>query len=436
MKRSGSGAAEPSRPRPRAQRPLRVNRAARFDVVIVGAGMLGSAAARYLCDSGASIGIIGPTEPKDPKKHAGVFASHYDVGRITRALASDEVWAQLAQRSMARYSDLETQAGTEFHHACGFLWLGPERRAGDDPIVTAEAVGRQVGVKFERLDADECKRRFPFLDVRPDYCGLHEQGPAGCIDPRALVQAQLTISEDQGAERIDDTVSSVGARNGSIDVETLSGRTYGCSKVLIAAGGFTNCFRLLERSLVLDVLPETVWLGRASRQQGEQLRGMPSMICHLDWHQTFGSVYITPPLRYPDGHLYIKIGGFHDRNVAIDSFDALNRYFRSGGSSQQGAELRAALGEIIPVMASAEGLTKPCIVAYSPTNMPIVDSVADSGVYVAAGGCGAAAKSSDEIGRMAALLVEHDSWQHDLSSTLFRAEFGSKRPRHETAGPR
>ena len=36
---------------------------------------------------------------------------------------------------------------------------------------------------------------------------------------------------------------------------------------------------------------------------------------------------------------------------------------------------------------------------------------------------GGAAKSSDGIGRMAAPLVQHGTWRHDLDASLFRACF-------------
>jgi len=42
---------------------------------------------------------------------------------------------------------------------------------------------------------------------------------------------------------------------------------------------------------------------------------------------------------------------------------------------------------------------------------------------VAAGGCGSAAKSSNEIGRVAALLVEHGNWTYDLDDAIFKARF-------------
>ena len=34
-----------------------------FDYIVIGKGLMGSAAARYLSQSGAKVGIIGPDEP-------------------------------------------------------------------------------------------------------------------------------------------------------------------------------------------------------------------------------------------------------------------------------------------------------------------------------------------------------------------------------------
>jgi len=47
--------------------------------------------------------------------------------------------------------------------------------------------------------------------------------------------------------------------------------------------------------------------------------------------------------------------------------------------------------------------------SYTAHERPYVDRLA-GGLFVAAGGCGAAAKSSDAIGRMAARLVENGTW--------------------------
>ena len=63
-----------------------------FDTIVIGKGMMGSAAARHLALSGARVALIGPDEPADKTSHTGVFASHYDEGRITRALDTNVDW--------------------------------------------------------------------------------------------------------------------------------------------------------------------------------------------------------------------------------------------------------------------------------------------------------------------------------------------------------
>ncbi|ATI42099.1 hypothetical protein CBW24_08815 [Pacificitalea manganoxidans] len=94
-----------------------------YDHVIIGAGMMGAAAARHLAmmAPGARNLLIGPAEPAIPAHHTGPFASHYDAGRITRGIDPDPDWARLAQRSMARYGDIAAAGGVAFHHPVGAM---------------------------------------------------------------------------------------------------------------------------------------------------------------------------------------------------------------------------------------------------------------------------------------------------------------------------
>ncbi|MBC8484173.1 MAG: FAD-dependent oxidoreductase, partial [Actinobacteria bacterium] len=54
----------------------------RYDVAVVGCGMLGSSAARRLADAGCDVVLIGQSEPTDHRTHTGVFASHPDIARV------------------------------------------------------------------------------------------------------------------------------------------------------------------------------------------------------------------------------------------------------------------------------------------------------------------------------------------------------------------
>ena len=394
-----------------------------FDVLVIGGGMIGSAALRHLSGAGVKVGLIGPDEPDDWAQHEGVFASHYDQGRITRALDKDEVWGRLAKRSMARYGHIEAASGIRFHEPCGFLHVGPPPPSEDDKLARVEAVGRRLGIRFDRLDEAGLQHRFPYLRFPPGYVGLYEQDGAGAINPRALVRAQQAIARNQRAVLIRETALSARKVRGLFEVRTRDGATYQCLKLLIATGAFTNHFDLLGRKLDLDVRAETVWLARVPLAEAEPLRGMPSIWYDFDGHPTFPYAYMLPPIRYPDGHDYAKIGVDRDPDAEKASLEAIKHFFQSGGHAQRGEELRDLLQTILPEVRLDDGLPKPCILAYTPHGLPMVDAAGEAGVFVAVGGCGGAAKSSDEIGRMAALLVQHGAWRHDLDASRFRACF-------------
>ena len=103
-------------------------------IAVIGRGLIGSAAAKYLAKAGTAPIVIGPDEPAQKQTHQGVFASHYDAGRITRVLDPDPIWGQLARNSIETYAEIEAQSGIQFYHPSGCLSVGP------GPIVTPAAV--------------------------------------------------------------------------------------------------------------------------------------------------------------------------------------------------------------------------------------------------------------------------------------------------------
>ncbi len=101
-----------------------------FDVIVIGKGMMGVAAARHLALAGARVALIGPDEPRDWEAHPGVFASHYDNGRITRTIDPSADWARLARRSIERYGEIESRSGIRFYTEAGCLILAREQDDG------------------------------------------------------------------------------------------------------------------------------------------------------------------------------------------------------------------------------------------------------------------------------------------------------------------
>src|SRR3546814_5595646 len=97
-----------------------------FRFIVIGAGMMGAAAARHLAQRVDGVALIGPGEPEDYRSHEGVFASHYDEARITRRFDADLLWATFAARSIERYREIEEGSGIRFYSEAACLFAGPE----------------------------------------------------------------------------------------------------------------------------------------------------------------------------------------------------------------------------------------------------------------------------------------------------------------------
>ncbi len=159
---------------------------ARYDVIVAGNGLIGAAAARYIAERGDRVAVIGPGEPRSVD-NAGVFASHYDQGRLVSGFTADPIWAAIGRRAIAQFESLQRRSGVEFHAPVGrlsALRLDASQRAALERRV------REHGGEVELFGVDRSWRhRFPDVDLPSDLDVLFESGGAGVVDPRAVIRA-------------------------------------------------------------------------------------------------------------------------------------------------------------------------------------------------------------------------------------------------------
>lgn len=391
-----------------------------YDVIVIGKGLMGAAAARHLSAENARVALIGPDEPLDRATHQGVFGSHYDEGRITRILDPDPIWGVLAQRSIARYRDIEEKSGVRFYHEVGHLAVGPEPHQPEDYVACVQAVGDRLGVVYETYNAAALAEQFPYLAFEPGVRGLYQPHTSGHVSPRQQVRAQTLIARQQGTDVFAAIVESVRQVNGHVEVQTEDGNLYRAGQALIATGGFTNTRHLLPRRLAVDVFARTIAFMELGASDLERLRGMPGVIYKP--HNILDRCYILPPIRYPDGKTYLKIGG-SPYDPTLTTLEDLNAWFRSPGRQAAAEHLLAKLHSIIPNLQPLSVHTESCVTTLTPTDQLYADRLDGGRIGLLTGGNGSAAKSADEIGRMGALMMLNDSWVYDIAAEHFRARF-------------
>jgi len=388
----------------------------RFNVIVIGKGLVGTAAAKYLSATRQGIAIIGPDEPMD-NENAIVFASHYDQTRIQRLIGKDEAWTRLNIDSVNQYETIRQQSGIEFHEPVGCLYVQPS--GTDIYLDNAKATGELFQTSFRayksgsEINADYSDYTFP-----QTANGLLESSAAGLINPRLLVKAQLKIFELNGGIVIRDTVINISHIGSEYLVETSEGSSYFAHKIVVAAGSFINFFNLLPKKLDLVLKSEVILLALLSDEDAIKLSALPSLLYEIDNGEVEG-LYLTKPVKYPDGNWYLKMGCNMPEDILFENIAQVQQWFRKGDSDRFLPRMKTFLMNLMPGLKPESFLTKRCIINRSIHGRPYIGETNQQGLYVASGCNGYSAMCSDAIGYVTAEVLINGMFPQGYSSVSF-----------------
>lgn len=372
-----------------------------YDVIVVGAGLMGSAAARHLAEMGVKTALVGPDEPVEKATHTGVFASHYDQARITRKIDTRKNWARFAQEAIARYPEIAAKGTQPFYTPAGAIVAGTEVGAERDYILNAQRHAQANGVAHTPLRGAELAARFPEFAFPEGILALHEETDAGWINPRLHVKAEITAATKAGAMLHRDTVVRIDETGGAAQVHCAGGTVLTAEKVIVACGAFSKAEGLLPDPIPMRVYARTIAFFELDEEETARLSGMPSVIYVPPGRSE--DPYILPPVLYPDGKTYIKIGG-DAVDTELHSVDDMIAWFRSGGDPVAGAAISEILIGLMPGLKYRSIHFDSCATSFSPNGNPFIYPQTDHIIALTAGN-GAAAKCADEIGRLGAIVA-------------------------------
>jgi sarcosine oxidase len=387
-----------------------------LDVVVVGAGMFGAAAAKYLARAGSNVLLVGPAEPGNGEVASRyAFGAHFDEARITRRLGWDTVWCTTDARSMARFRDIEAESGIGFFHECGSLVVVARSIAHRTEAMLGQC--RRDDIPVERMSEHAMRRSFPELGLPPmagGTEGLFESKHAGYINPRKLVAAQISLAAAAGAEVRRDAVTSVEKEPaaGLWRLGTGAGGTIRTERVLVATGAFTNDNNVLPggRRLAMRAFTEPNLLFEVAGDQLGRMLALPAVVTvdPADTGDANLSLYLLPPIRYPDGRWYLRIGpGMQPFVEELCTAEAmLGWYAAQRVTVRQEKALTSMMRLMVPELEPVSVRAAVCIIEKTPSRYPYIGHVDDdTTISVAVGGNGHGARGSDEIGRLAAATV-------------------------------
>ncbi len=131
---------------------------------------------------------------------------------------------------------------------------------------------------------------------------------------------------------------------------------------------------------------------------------------------------MLPPIQYPDQKTYLKIGHSESRPMS-DPDTNLIKWFQGKGDPVVAEWLESQLFSLMPSVSFKNIETESCAVSRSSTGKQFIDRIDESGIHVLLAGNGYSAKSSDELGRIAAHKIIFGEVPEEYSDIDFRVKY-------------
>ncbi|CAN5268399.1 N-methyl-L-tryptophan oxidase [soil metagenome] len=369
-----------------------------YDVIVIGLGAMGSAAAAQLAARG--LRVLGLDRFSPPHDRG---SSHGESRVIRQAYFESPAYVPLLRRAYALWRELERCSHLDLLAITGGLMLGRP----DSPVVAGSLQSAQVhGLPHELFDADQIRRRFPQFHPDPDTVAVFEP-EAGFVHAETAVRVQLNHAVRLGSElRRDEEATAWQVSATGVRVETRRG-SYAAGRLVVAAGAWMN--RLLT-PLALPLRVERrvqFWFEPAANAEAFAPGVFPIWI----W-DTGGGIY---PYGVPAINETVKVA-LHGESAEVEcTADTIDRTVHR---SEVG-RMRALLRPRIPALAARCIRTAPCLYTCTPDAHFVIDRHPEhANVWIVSACSGHGFKFSPVIGEITADLVTDGRTRHDIE--LFR----------------
>lgn len=234
----------------------------RADVIVVGAGLAGSAAARAVAGRGRSVVLVEAFQPGHRQ------GSSHGSARIFRRAYPDPLYVRLTGQAQLLWRELADEAGEEMITTTGAVDFGPS----PEPEAMYQLLAG-AGVPAELLPAAAAAERWPGFWFGRDPVLFHPDG--GVIDPERAMAAMARLAAAHGAQVCYGSPARLEAAGAGVTVHA-AGRSWHAPVAIAAAGAWLEP---LLRGLV-PLPPLTVTQVQAFHFAPRAPAAWPAFICH------------------------------------------------------------------------------------------------------------------------------------------------------------
>jgi len=257
-----------------------------FDLIVIGAGAIGSATAYHAAKAGRSVLLL---EQYTIDHQRG---SSYGYSRIIRYAYDHPAYVELAKAAYPAWHAFEQDCGETIYVRTGGLDFA---LPGEPSFVTTVNTLAQTGIPYEVISAAEVRQIFPQFCPPEDMVALYQKD-AGILRASRSVQAHVRLARQYGADvRGNTPVLSITPVSDGVEVKTPN-ETFSAAKIVIASGAWLKSMLLpLGVNLPLQpVAPQEnyltpldaeafttdhfpIWMSHVQAEYGNILYGLPSV---------------------------------------------------------------------------------------------------------------------------------------------------------------
>jgi sarcosine oxidase len=331
-----------------------------FDVIIIGAGGAGGAAAYQLALRGQKVLLLEQFQIAHDR------GSSHGHSRIFRFAYSEGDYVALARAALAEWRTLEAVSGLSLLTATGGLDLGPANTAS---LLAKEQAMLAAGAEVVRLDAGALSRHFPQWQVPDDWLALYSPD-AGILNPTQSVELLVALALAHGTqlrERCPVTALDL-ADSAMPAVLTEQGR-FAAPRLIIAAGAWVGPLlgpMLPQLTKNISISEEATVFLRPKQPELFDPERFPIFIGHNIMPDQFGS----EPYGFPNFGLPGLKLGWHHGGAAVT---AEGRNFTVAAGYIE--KLERFVTSYLPQAAGPIMQTKTCLYSNSANNDFIIDEL-------------------------------------------------------------
>jgi sarcosine oxidase len=379
-----------------------------FDVIVVGLGAMGSAAAYQLSGRGQTVLGLEAFQPAHDKG-----SSHGSSRIIRQAYFEDPCYVPLLFRAYELWERLQAETGADLLRLTGGLMIGPP---ASDVVAGSIESAREYGLEHEVLSPNEVRRRFPAFALVPDELALYE-GKAGFLRPEECIRRHLEMAARRGAElRFEEPMQSWRADPSGEGVEVQTGQGTYRGRHLILSGGPWMPKILASLGLPLSVHRRVMFWFDPIGDIGPFL---PEQFPVYLWHPKGAPVFYGFPAT-DGGREGVKVA-IHTGEDSTEPDECTPETIdRSIRESDQQA-MRRLIVDRIPTLNGPTLDARTCMYTMTPDEHFVLDRHPEfPQVSVAAGFSGHGFKFASVVGEILADLASEGRTRHDIGRFSIR----------------